>query len=454
VFGSNEPILEEDARWLLAEKVAGSSSLSRATHLRAILLYVVRHAILQPDESIHESEIAHRVLGRRMDFNPLDDNIVRVQMAHLRKKLDRYFSTEGKDEEVIITISLGSYKPVFSSRPPIEQGAFKHDESSLSVDGSRADVVAVPEDADLEPQPVATRHRWAIAGAVAGGLAILALAVCCLALWLQNRAIKQSMDAMQRSIYPWRYTPAEAAFWSGFLDSSRGTDVVMSDAFFKLAKDMAGKPFTLNDYLSRSFVTQLLAVEKSPETREVLGKVSTWSSANANHLNLARRILSLDPLGTKVHLYFARNYRPDLIDQDNVILLGSFVTNPWDSLFDGHLNFTTVPDQSGQSAIANRAPAAGERPIYIRSDSVGYCVVAYLPNPGNNGKILLIEGTSVEATEAGGDFLMSEGRMSSFLKTLGSARFPYFEVLLKTSQVNGTPFTATVEAYRAYPNLH
>jgi hypothetical protein len=31
---------------------------------------------------------------------------------------------------------------------------------------------------------------------------------------------------------------------------------------------------------------------------------------------------------------------------------------------------------------------------------------------------------------------------------------PYFEVLLRTSHLNGTPMDATIVAYRTYPNLH
>jgi hypothetical protein len=461
-FRGEESTLDEDFRLKLAERAAASSALSRATQLRAILLYVVRQAILQPEEPIHESEIAHRVLGRRMDFNPLDDNIVRVQMAHLRKKLDLYFSSEGKHEEVVITIALGTYKPVFSSRsqpvPATEQlleCTLNPGEDPVSVDGGVAeDSGSEAQDATPGPQSPYVRRRSVVFGAVAGGLAMLVLAGCCIALWVQNRAAQASIDAMQRSFYPWKYTPSMAAFWSGFIDSNRGTDVVMSDAFFKLAQDMSKKSFTLNDYLSRGYIRQLLSEEKSPDTREVLGKVSTWSSANANHLNLAWRILALDPLGNKVHLYFARDYRPDLIDQDNVILLGSRITNPWEYVFDGRLNFAVKPDSNGLTTIVNRAPATGEQAVFTRSDSVGYCVVAYMPNPGNNGKVLLIEGTSVEATEAGGDFLLSEDRMSNFQKRLNSKKFPYFEALLKTSQVNGTPFTATVEAYRTYPNLH
>jgi len=85
---------------------------------------------------------------------------------------------------------------------------------------------------------------------------------------------------------------------------------------------------------------------------------------------------------------------------------------------------------------------------------VGYCTVAYLANPDHNGSVLLLEGTGSEATEAAGDFLLSEDQLGNFLKTLHSAKFPYFEVLLKTSQVRGTPLSTSLVTYRIYPNQH
>jgi hypothetical protein len=104
--------------------------------------------------------------------------------------------------------------------------------------------------------------------------------------------------------------------------------------------------------------------------------------------------------------------------------------------------------------VMNRAPLKGEPGVYTQTTSAQYCVVSYLPNPDHNGVVLLIEGTGAEATEAAADFLLSEEQLSAFRKLLHGDKFPYFEVLLKVSSVPGTPLTATVEAYRTYPNLN
>jgi hypothetical protein len=182
----------------------------------------------------------------------------------------------------------------------------------------------------------------------------------------------------------------------------------------------------------------------------VLGTSSALNFVTLSAIKMAHTILALDPLNKKMHMYFSREYIPSFIDRDNVIFLGDPRSNPWVQLIENRLNFVEENQHGTLGPVINRTPAAGEQPTYQQTDSVGYCVVAFLPNPGHSSKFLLIQGTSPAATEAAEFFLLSESQLSSFQKRLNVTRFPYFEVLLKTSQVTGTPLTATVEAYRVH----
>lgn len=431
--------LASEANRALLERVIASVQLRRAPRLREFLSYVGRRSLKDGCTQVHEQEIGVEVFGRPETYDTGVDNIVRANATELRKRIEAYFESDGLHEPVIMEIPRGSYIPIFRPRP------IKAEIVVESLDAAGEFLSAPFAHAPAHVLPASRERRWMLPALIVAALVILALGSECVNLWLQNRA-------QHRAFYAWQYSPSVAAFWSSFLGASPDTDIVMSDAFFKLAQDLTGKSFTLNDYLSHSYVRDLMAEEKSPDAHLVIGKVSAWSSGNSNHLALARRILALDPLGKSIRLYYSRDYTPELIKQDNVILLGSGVTNPWDSLFDSRLNFSVKLDGDSSSAILNRAPITGEQSIYTRTDSTGYCVVAYLPNPGSNGKVLIIEGTTVEATEAGGDFLLSEDKLSGFQKSLHVNSLPYFEMLLKTSQVKGTPFVATVEAYRTYPN--
>ena len=459
MFAVNESILEADSRWKAAEKASRSSALSRATQLRDILLFIVRQSILQPEEPIHEFEIAHRVLGRRSDFNPLDDNIVRVQMAHLRKKLDLYFSTEGKDEDVVITVALGTYKPVFSNRSklsltPPTAAELRTDQRQPHDDLDEESTRLVGRQRQ-ETNGLQARGRWQAQGIVAAAI-ILALAAGCVELWVKNNELKRSLDTMHQTLSPWRYESDLASLWSTFLDSNRDTDVVLSDDSFLVIEEISKQPTPFYGYLGRSYLAPSQTKALSPDLRSVEELLASKSLGNTGEFKLAERILAMDPLDKKIHLYSARQYMPALVKQDNVILIGGRVSNPWSELFENHLNFieNTIFEGLGTTTVTNRAPAAGEPQIYTSTDSVGYCVVAYLPNSGHDGKVLLLEGTSSEATEAAGDFLLSADQFAAFKNLLHTTQLPYFEVLLKTSQVRGTPLTATIEAYRTYPNLH
>lgn len=459
-FGVDTAILEADPRWKLAERVARSPALSRATQLRDMLLFIVRQDILSPDEPIHEFEIAHRVLGRRRDFNPLDDNIVRVQMAHLRKKLELYFSSEGKQEETVITVALGSYRPIFNPRSKFTATPQPTQESNGAgremATGNEEELAAsrLPEFIEAEDAPkVSQRSQRLSWAAVAVTLLIVALALVCLALWQRDLRQQQALDTIQQTLSPWKYQPALSSLWSSLLDSSRDTDVVVSDDSFLLIEELNKHQTSFYGYLGRSYMNSPAPKSLNPEIRFVQDLLASKSLGNTSEFKLAHRILSLDPLNNKIHLYAARQYMPSLVKQDNVILIGGRISNPWSELFEGRLNFieNTKFEGLGQTTVTNRAPAPGEQQTYVSTDAVGYCVVAYLPNPGHENKVLLLEGTSSEATEAAGDFLLAEDQFSAFKNMLHSSQLPYFEVLLKTSQVRGTPLTATIEAYRIYP---
>jgi hypothetical protein len=118
LLSHSEPISTSthDTRWALVLRVASSRHLLKAPQLREILLYLCRRVLTDNPSAISEQEIGCKVLGRRADFNPNEDNIVRVQVRHLRKKLEEYFSSEGLEEPVILTIPKGAYLPHFEPR--------------------------------------------------------------------------------------------------------------------------------------------------------------------------------------------------------------------------------------------------------------------------------------------------------------------------------------------------
>ena len=432
-----------EAYWALLERVADSDQLRRAPRLREVLFYVGRRSLKEGCDQVREHEIGCDVFGRPEAYDTSVDNVVRTSVSELRKRIEAYFDAEGTAETVILEIPRGSYIPVFRYRPVAPQDPAEPTTIAVVSPVSNAHSMV------RETPGTFSQRRLQFAG-----LIVLVLAIAsCTDLWIQNLSVKHTLEAINQSLYPYRSKPALAQLWSGFLDFNQTTDVVMADTSFLLLQTFNKQAFSFNDYLSRSYVNQSQTQNSSLEMHAVMSKIAATNLASADDFRLAQRILALNPLGKNVHLYNAREYVPALINQDNVILLGSRIANPWDELFESRLNFVVISDKDGFATVSNRAPSAGEQTVYVPTTPVGYCVVAYLPNPGQTGRVLLLEGTSAEAVEASGNFLFSEEQLSNFLKLQHAARFPYFEVLLKTSQVRSTPLTATVLAYRTYPNL-
>ncbi|MGD0942101.1 MAG: hypothetical protein ABR905_20600 [Terracidiphilus sp.] len=283
-------------------------------------------------------------------------------------------------------------------------------------------------------------------------LIIAALTFGCISMWIQLRTLHRSLSA-------WRNEPALHALWSGFLDSDRDTDVVTEDSSYLLLQSISNQRFSLQDYLSQDYVSRIQIQGSSDDLRAALNLIASKNLGRAEDITLVQRIMALDPLGSKLHSYNARNYTPTLASTHNMIIIGGELSNPWAELVDNRMNFISDSKDVNAKAtvIRNRMPAAGEQqtysPFFSDKPTVDYCSVAYLPNPNHNGRILVVEGTSWVASNAGVEFLLSEDQLSAFRKKIRATEFPYFNVLLKTTRVSNISLDTTIEAYRTYPNL-
>lgn len=96
-------------------RVVASEDFPATVRNRKVLTYIVERA-LQNDAGplrITAFDIATRVLGRRDSFDPIEDPIVRIEAARLRKDLDTYYLKSGRSNPLRIEIPRGGYEPVF-----------------------------------------------------------------------------------------------------------------------------------------------------------------------------------------------------------------------------------------------------------------------------------------------------------------------------------------------------
>ncbi len=436
--GEVEVPLTLKERWALIERVAASEQFARSARLRDFLLYVGKQSLKEGCPEIRELEIGIRVFGRPDDYDRSSDNIVRVNATELRKRIGSYFESAGAEEPFILEIPRGGYRLVFRHRlaEQPEHVALVQTESALEP---------VPSAGAVERGYAPTSWHIRIRSLVWPVVSVC-LATACIVLYLQNRT-------MHKALYPRDSQPALAAFWSGFLDSHRQTDLVLPDDSASVMEDITRNPLTLDDYIGRTFIGQIQSSHMSADRKEDVNQVLSHDLVTFGAVRAAQSLLGEIPDTYPRYLTLSRYFTSDQIMRDNVILIGGKKSLPWDYLFNSQLNFITDFDYArGMAIVRNRNPRQGEQALY--SNSAVSAVIAYLPNPSHTGNVILLAGVDSDATDAAVAFLTSENKMEGLRNTFHTNRFPYFEALLKSSRLSGTVFDAELVAYRTYPNLH
>ena len=90
--------------------------MKACTKLMQLLDFVVQATVDGESEYLKETTIGVSVFGRRPDYDPKADTIVRSQAWRLRAKLRRYYAYEGIQDRVIIDLPRGHYIPTFRVR--------------------------------------------------------------------------------------------------------------------------------------------------------------------------------------------------------------------------------------------------------------------------------------------------------------------------------------------------
>ena len=424
----------------LLERICSSNELRRAARLREFLRYVGQRSLDGDHTLISEHEIGMHVFGRHENYDTSADNIVRVNASELRKRIAAYYASEGAKETILIDIPRGSYTPLFSLRHPEPEN---HVETPAS-DSAHELVEAHPAIPARSPSLF-----WKQARRYASLSLIVALAAGCAYYFHQTRVLRNRF-------YAWKSEAALGPFWSSILDSPRETDVVVADTSVALVEDILKQRITLNDYLNHGYNQQIQSSGLDPALKTDLEVIASRSNGSLGDFRVAQKILAFDPDSGRIHLQFARDYRPRAVQADNVILIGSSRSNPWCNLFEDRLNFNlSYNPELNEMLVENRHPLPGESPTYGTpvdpSNSTGFSVIDYIPNDDRSADVLIVAGTTSEATEAAGDFLTSEDSMNRLEERLHVQRLPYFELLLKTTKLVGTPLDAEVIAYRTFP---
>jgi hypothetical protein len=439
--GSNQPSvdLEQDPRWQLALRITASKSFAKSTLLTKFLLYVCERELTGRADEISEQQIGVHVFGRRSDYNPGEDNIVRNYARQLRQRLDLYFEEDCPQENLRVAIPRGGYVPVFSASAardcsPVDvPGAEATESLPLSVG------VLKPDLATKEPVagPV-KRRRLALYG-----VPVLIL-ICGFLGWIVGQRLRHQ-----------NANPSHL-LWAQVFDANHPTYIVPADDGIVMFQNLTAHLVPLAEYVDKSYLSV-----KTPSTVDErnLADLEAQRYTSVTDLNAALRLSSL-PESRSGHtvVSYARELRMQDLKDANAILVGSTYSNPWVELFEKNMNFQfTYQPRPNVSFIRNTNPRAGESAIY-QNDATApshrtYAVIALAHNLNGTGWVLIVEGLTMAGTQAAIDTLFDSHGMAPILDKARNAdgTFRPFEILIETRSFGSNSPQASIVATRLYP---
>lgn len=407
----------------LVDRILASSLFERSSRLSDFLKYICDRTLSGHPEEVHEQFVGHHVFGRPVDYNPADDNIVRVTARQLRAKLREYFQTEGRNERWLVEIPKGGYLPVFRERQP--------QAPTTSQDGA---------DARANPRPFLP--KWTVV------LMIAAVVLLFAGVWVWKQSRLATPQASQ--------APASSPVANIFANSPGPVQIILSDEALVLMEDLEGKQFSLSSYENRTYRNMPKGFSARRGWQHYWGLLASRQMSNIGDMEAGSRfVASMSAHRSGVTIRNACNMTVRDFMSGNFILLGTAYSDPWAELFSKHLNF-----QITLYAVHNLKPSKGEKSDYSHEQkgngtSLSYAHVALVPNLTNTGRVLLVAGLDMQSTEAASDFLLdpsSTPKLRRILGTGNTGRLPAFELLLQTSTIAGAPNTTRIVAFRVYRN--
>jgi hypothetical protein len=436
-------------------RVVSSSYINKSARLSELFLYLCKRVLDETVDDIHELEVGHKVFGRPEYYDTGADNIVRVHASLLRKRLNEYFLTEGRDEPLIIEIPRGNYAPTFLKRPPpaiavpISNGLLQSPQLS-------GPMFTLPMPASVPPARHVQRG-WMFWLPTAFAVLFASLSVILL---VGSQRTKQS--ELSATIFA-RATAAEQ-FWSQLFHEGKSTEIVLDDASLDLYQEATGHPITLAEYFDRSYLQTVdpavAAAKLNPKlvSSSLIRRQSSYADASL----IWRLAQTAGALRGNADIQFARDFSFRQVKSGNVILLGSRESNPWIQLFENSLTLRWKFDPALDTyyPIDTTAPETQQDMFRVGPETGGahdgYATVSFLPNLGGNGNVLIISGTGGTAVGGAVDLLSNVLMMDQLrarLQKTSTSSFPYFEILLKVERGTSLPRHMTIVICRSPSRL-
>jgi hypothetical protein len=229
------------------------------------------------------------------------------------------------------------------------------------------------------------------------------------------------------------------------------TTIIVGDACVAFMHDHSGPGITLEEYLQNGETLASPIARREPPSLPgcMKGLTSYEDMHSANRL-----VKALAPRGSTIVVRHPRDVNIRDFENNNFMLIGDPLADPWYELWSPYLNYIFEPAGAGVH-IRSRSPAKGDPFIYAptrENRQTQYVVLSVVPNLRETGSILLLFGTSAEATKDVVE-LVGQTRLPPELNQLllrASKPTTSLEIVMQVDNASGVPGGWKVLASRFY----
>jgi len=387
-----------------AQKIIDSPAFGRSETYANLLNFLVESTLA--GDIPKETTIAEKIFGDHA-FDPSESTLVRVYVFNLRKKIDKYYQTQGEQDAWRLAVPKGSYEVTLKKTEDQEE---QKPPSETAVSGNK---------------------RWILYAALLTSLLLNVF------LWRNQVVTEKSYQVISGS-----------GIWANFLSSSRPYYVVLGDLFIYSEYDEeqeVNRTIRIHNMNSvESFEQMVTAFQDS--TRQLSQLSYSFLVRNS-----AEWIKSLTQIFFSRHKSFSIRYMTkfgskDLLD-NNIVIVGMLKTfGLFNNYFDNS-RFDLLPSDvlryqaDSLQAVQTFAPSGD--PDSFHTD---YGFIAKFPGPNNNTVLmcggLWDTGASQSLKMLTDPVLLQqlEDRLKEEFETIP----PYFEVLLEVNGIDRTELTSQI----------
>lgn len=401
--------MNESLQHKLLEKIQQSQEFSSSSIYGNYLDYLVKSAI--EGKILKETTIAIEFFSKDADFNPSEDTIVRSHTYKLRKKLERYYFTEGKEDIYRFNIPKGHYEIHFTKIDP---------PSALS------------------PKIISNFQKNIFY------LILLAFFLITIYLVFLNRQYANQLKS-------YKTVAADDFIWQEFISSNLPILVVPGDHFLfnmqsmDLNKEISVRDINVNSIadfknLENSFPDKNFTVSPEP----YFPYHSIWT--------LPPILSILYSYNKRLIMRKASVVSPQMLDEYNIIFLGSIKTlySLTHIVSRTHFSFSIAPHQITYSNPDSNTINVYSTNTHSTGPNEDLVLVLKLPGPVNNSIIIIASYHSLGAPEIAN--LLTDPQQKVQLQNLileYEDKLPqYFESLFRVTGIDKTAYKTELLEFR------